>query len=262
MEYTGDTFYGTKVMILGHRGMGMNYHLPGNTLHSIAAAIAIGADGCEVDIQLTKDTVPVLFHNTVLDSRTTCSGRIYEMNWADLQQCQYNAVQSGIRILSVDTMFNKLTNLGNLYFSFDCTKLDPEATDQDLYQSQFLRAIKRVCEKYNMSDHVFIEGTGTLLTRAQQLGLTNKLFLFDPPDSNTIKAADSCGFFGISASMDWLTGNTEFAHSKGLYIMVWSPNNDSQNKIALKNNVDIIQTDDPISILKLLKRYNYEYVIP
>jgi len=69
-------------------------------------------------------------------------------------------------------------------------------------------------------------------------------------------------FFGISTGLDEIKINTDEAHKKGLYVMCWSPNNYLQNLDALNKKVDIIQTDDPISILKYLERFNNEYIIP
>ncbi len=261
-EISDDDYFGTKVMILGHRGMGEMYRFPGNTLQAIMPALAIGTDGCEVDVQITKDTVLVLYHNLLLDSRTTCSGRVYESNWAELQQCQYNAIQNGIYVNSVDSVFRKIPGLTNLYFSFDCTKVDTAIDDQDHYRGQLLRAIQRICEKYHMCNNVFLEGYGDLLDKAQSLGMTNKLFIFGNLDENTINFAAERHYCGVSTSIDALNVDTELAHQKGLYVMTWSPDNYAENKKALRRNVDIIQTDDPISILKLLKRYNYEYIIP
>ncbi len=113
-----------------------------------------------------------------------------------------------------------------------------------------------------MSDNVFIEGDVDLLLKAQQLGLTNKLFLYGLLRPGEINAACNYHFYGISTSVNWLNNNVSLAHQKGLYVMAWSPDNLYQNIRALDNQIDIIQTDDPVSILKLLNRYNYEYVIP
>ncbi len=72
---TDSTYFGGKVMILGHRGMGVMYNKPANSYESIADAIGIGADGCEVDVQLTKDSVLVIFHDETLNFLTNCSGK-------------------------------------------------------------------------------------------------------------------------------------------------------------------------------------------
>jgi glycerophosphoryl diester phosphodiesterase len=260
-EYSDNSYFGSKVMILGHRGMGQLYKKPGNTYEAIAPAIGIGVDGCEIDIQLTKDTVLVLFHDLTLNPNTTCTGRVYESDWSDIKQCKYYALENMIFINSVDELFCKIPNLNDLYFSFDC-KIDENVTDYDLYRKQFLRAIKRLCDKYNMSEHVFIEGDESFLNMAKSLGMSNKLFFFSYLDNNAIDIANNNNFFGISTSLEWLKVNAELAHDKGLYLMVWAPKNDAENKEALSKKADIIQTDDPMSILKLLKRFNYEYRIP
>ena len=262
IEYTDDTYFGGKVMILGHHGMGDLYTRPGNTYESITPLMGIGADGPEIDIQLTRDTVLVLFHDHVMDNKSTCSGRIYDQDWADIKQCKYYALENMLFVNSADDLFSRLPNLNDIYFSFDCSKTDNDVSNVDLYRNQYLRAIKRICDKYSITNNVFIEGDNALLLKAQSLGMTNKLFLFDSLSVNAINIAKANNFFGVSTSLDWLGDNVSLAHEKGLYVMVWSPNNYSQNKEALNKKVDIIQTDDPISILKLLNRYNYEYIIP
>jgi len=70
-----------KLLILGQQGMGELYHYSGNSFISIQRVIKIGADGSEVDIQLTKDSVIVLFHIPFLESITTDSGRIKDLSW-------------------------------------------------------------------------------------------------------------------------------------------------------------------------------------
>ncbi len=67
-------------------------------------------------------------------------------------------------------------NLTNYYFSFD-SKIDGDAPDFELYQMQYLRAVKRLCEKYQMTDNIFIKGDMSLLKKARTMGLTNKMGL-------------------------------------------------------------------------------------
>jgi glycerophosphoryl diester phosphodiesterase len=256
------TWSGSKVMILGHRGMGTMYKMPGNTYESIAPAIAIGADGCEIDVQMTRDSVLVLFHDLTLDKKTNCSGPVHEKTYAELCNCMYSGIDGNIPVYSVDSLFGMIPELTKLYFSFDCTKEDPSLNRPHCYNEQLLRAISRLCMKYQMSGQVFIEGTSALLIRAKELGMTNKLFLFDRLDDNSIAAAVNYGFFGISTSMEGMGNKVQMAHDHGIYVMVWSPDNYSENLDALKAGADIIQTDDPISILKALERYNYDYIIP
>lgn len=260
--FSDDTYFGGKVIILGHKGMGQLYSRPGNTYEAIFPVFGIGADGTEMDLQLSKDTVLVLFHNNFMNEGTSCSGRINEKDWSEIRKCKYTALPLyQIYINSVDELFSKIPDLNKLYFSFDC-KLDQDVLDKELYLNQYLRAIQRLCLKYNMSNNIFLEGDSYFLRKAQNLGLTNKLFLFSELNETAIHDAFNNRFFGISTSIDKLYDRVSVAHKKGLYVMAWSPDNYSENKLALDSKADIIQTDDPISLLKILNRYNYEYTLP
>lgn len=260
-KYSDDSYFGSKVIILGHRGMGQLYKMPGNTYEAVVPAIGIGADGCEVDIQLTKDTVLVLFHDQELNPRTTCTGRVYESTWSEIKLCKYYALENMIFINSVDDLFSKIPNLNDLYFSFHF-KLDDNVADVDLYQRQFLRAVKRLCDKYNMTDNVFIEGYESFFLKSKELGLTNKFFVSGTSNTNSVDVAVANHIFGVGMSINATKEEVEYAHENGLYVTMWAPKNDYENKKALDLRTDIIQTDDPMSILKLLNRFNYEYRIP
>lgn len=231
------------------------------TFESILPAINIGCDGCEIDVQITKDTVLILLHDQLLSTMTTCSGRVYESTWQEVKECKYYAFQNNIFVYSADEIFSRLPNLNELYFSFD-SKLDEEITDQETYQNQLLRAIKRLCEKYNMTSHIFLEGKEPYLQKAKNLGLTNKLFLTGVVNEANIETAVNNSFFGICTEMGGVEVDADIAHEKGLYIMAYTPNNYYSNLIAINKKIDILQTDDPISILKLFDRFNYEYLIP
>lgn len=70
--------------IVAHRGWAARY--PENSLAAIEAAIWLGLQHVEFDIQLTADGVPVLFHDVSLERITGQPGRITEIPWADLSR--------------------------------------------------------------------------------------------------------------------------------------------------------------------------------
>ncbi|EHK97661.1 putative Glycerophosphodiester phosphodiesterase GDE1 [Glarea lozoyensis 74030] len=67
MNLQGDEM--TSTMVIGHRGLGKNVssnrslQLGENTLQSFIAAANLGANYVEFDVQLTKDLVPVIYHD-------------------------------------------------------------------------------------------------------------------------------------------------------------------------------------------------------
>ncbi len=69
--------------LVAHRGYPRYY--PENSLAGIRAAVASGARYVEVDVQLSRDGVPVLFHDRDLQRLCHRPGAIHDYTWAQLQ---------------------------------------------------------------------------------------------------------------------------------------------------------------------------------
>jgi glycerophosphoryl diester phosphodiesterase len=54
------------MLIIAHRGF--HAAVPGNTLAAFEAAVTLGADGIETDVRISRDGLPVLIHNRVIES--------------------------------------------------------------------------------------------------------------------------------------------------------------------------------------------------
>ncbi len=76
-----------KIIILGHRGFSKKY--PENTILSFSKAIEAGADGIELDVRLTKDNVPVVFHDEDLSRLFGIKKKIRDMNLRDLKKLRF-----------------------------------------------------------------------------------------------------------------------------------------------------------------------------
>jgi glycerophosphoryl diester phosphodiesterase len=251
------------MMILGHRGMGELYKYPGNTLEAIKPVLGIGADGSEIDIQITKDSVVVLFHNKELDNRVNAKGKIFDKTWEEIKNVKYIGLQNDVKIISMDYLFSQIKDVNNYYFSLDC-KLDDRYRYNEEYRKLFLRSIKRIIDKYQFNQHILLEGDLDFLQKAKELKLNIECFLTLEEDiDKKINDAKTNKLRGIGISLSSLTNNAvEKAHKENLYVMCWSSKNALENNKAFKYQVDIIQSDAPIHILQQLDRYNYDYQIP
>jgi glycerophosphoryl diester phosphodiesterase len=69
--------------ICAHRGFARLY--PENTLASVRAALNLGVKWVEIDVQLTKDQVPVAYHDVNLRRVSGRSGDIRHLNWAQVR---------------------------------------------------------------------------------------------------------------------------------------------------------------------------------
>lgn len=72
------------VEIIAHRGF--SARAPENTLASLEAAVAVGADAIEFDLHVSSDGVPVVIHDPKLRRTTDGSGRVADKTWAELEK--------------------------------------------------------------------------------------------------------------------------------------------------------------------------------
>jgi glycerophosphoryl diester phosphodiesterase len=75
---------------LGHRGTGVNrpgHALPENSIPSYLAAMQQGADGIELDVELTADGKLIIMHDDTLDRTTTCVGCVSAQTLAAARAC-------------------------------------------------------------------------------------------------------------------------------------------------------------------------------
>lgn len=79
-------------LIVGHRGASGS--APENTVASFDLAVALGAEAFELDVRITADGVPVVFHDPTLDRTTGQSGSIRTSTAAQLGRLDAGATYS------------------------------------------------------------------------------------------------------------------------------------------------------------------------
>ncbi|HTK85307.1 MAG TPA: glycerophosphodiester phosphodiesterase family protein [Patescibacteria group bacterium] len=70
--------------ILGHRGACA--YAPENTIISIKTAADMGVKWVELDVMLTRDSIPIIFHDETLDRTTNGSGNVADRDWAEIKE--------------------------------------------------------------------------------------------------------------------------------------------------------------------------------
>ncbi|KYG32443.1 glycerophosphodiester phosphodiesterase [Alkalihalobacillus trypoxylicola] len=81
-----------SVQIFAHRGFSSQF--PENTMSAFQAAQGLNVDGIELDVQLSKDGVPVIIHDLTLERTTNGSGYVRQSTVKELKQlsagCQFS----------------------------------------------------------------------------------------------------------------------------------------------------------------------------
>jgi glycerophosphoryl diester phosphodiesterase len=109
-----------KIWGMAHRGYPNRY--PENTLASFQAACDLNYSHLELDVQLSKDGIPVVFHDTVVDRMTNGSGAIKDLTLKELRQLkisgteQIPTLEEALDLLKDQILIDiELKQMGNLY---------------------------------------------------------------------------------------------------------------------------------------------------
>jgi glycerophosphoryl diester phosphodiesterase len=86
-------------LIIAHRGA--SAEKPENTFAAFRRAIALGADGIELDVHVTRDGIPVVFHDDDLRRLTGTRGRIDRKSWAELKRLRVAGTEVIPRLVDV-----------------------------------------------------------------------------------------------------------------------------------------------------------------
>ena len=71
-----------RPLVLAHRGA--SAYAPENTIAAFRLAHELGADGIELDVQLTRDKIPVVIHDDTVDRTTDGKGLVRELTIAEI----------------------------------------------------------------------------------------------------------------------------------------------------------------------------------
>ena len=68
--------------VIAHRGASATH--PENTLAAFDAALAEGCDGLELDLQLSRDGVPVVYHDRTLRKAGGGARAVHQADWVEI----------------------------------------------------------------------------------------------------------------------------------------------------------------------------------
>lgn len=109
-----------RPIIIAHRGA--SYLAPENTMASFRLAKRLGADGLELDVQMTKDHKLVVAHDYLTDIHTGVKGHIYDMTLEELRQLDFGSWKSpefaGQRIPTLEEVLELGRDMKMLHIEF------------------------------------------------------------------------------------------------------------------------------------------------
>ena len=255
-EFDIQNLEGNRIVCMGHGGMGIGYTYPMNTFESIQNCLLLGMDGCEIDVQLTKDNVLVAYHDSDLESSTTIKGMINDLTWEEIKGAKYQkTLYLNYAICSLDDLFDNLESIHSFKFTFDC-KLYCSSGKDNSYYDAYITALISLLEKYQMEDNVYIESQDTVfLKKVKALKPDLKLFIYPSSFNTGLSIAKELNLYGITISTrDVTKAQIAEAHQYQKRVAIWNIHSKSDTKEAIDKNPDIIQTDKVSMLIRLLKK--------
>jgi glycerophosphoryl diester phosphodiesterase len=231
-------------LILCHRGA--KNHAPENTLAAFKIALNLGADGFELDTQLTSDGHVVVLHDPTVDRTTNGHGKLSRLPLAKLRELDAGSSFSekfrGEKIPTLDDVFETIgkraiinVELKNFSTPFDnltekvCEVVRRHEMQKNILFSSFL--------PWNLKKaaRILPEVPRGLITIKGRLGVWGRSFGFNFGDYDALHS-----YLG-----DVTAQQVQCVHKLKRKINVWVVNKEDDLRRLFNWGVDGIMTDDP-----------------
>jgi glycerophosphoryl diester phosphodiesterase len=240
-----------KIYAFGHGGMGIKSLYPIDSYQSLTKSLKTGADGTEMDLQLSADSVLFLYHAPNLNESSDCSGTIRKSKAGDIT-CKYKSlVHKGISIARLEEFLEAVKTDTSSIFTFECKSYDLEQKDFALY----VRTLKRVITTYQLENRVLIESVIPQFLQRLKTDLPGcKTFLYAEDVDWAIATADSLDFYGVTFDFNRVNkAEVRTAHEHNLRVTLFNQQSRADNKKTLEMCPDFIQTDALTDLVDLLR---------
>ncbi|MFZ1700772.1 MAG: glycerophosphodiester phosphodiesterase family protein [Pyrinomonadaceae bacterium] len=248
-------------LIIAHRGA--SAYAPENTLAAFQMAVDAGADGVEFDVQLAKDGVPVVIHDTglrrtarreemVADLTSTQLGKVDVGSWFNL--AHPNLARAEFAAQQVPTLARVLTLLGSssssIYIELKC--------DESTYKP-LAAAVCDVIRDSPLLPRLIVKSFKLAAIPEVRclLPTVQTAALFEPSIATILRRrryiiamAREFGAHRLSLHYSLATRKlTALAAEAGMPVTIWTADNVKWIRRCKKQDIEALITNDPAKLL-------------
>ena len=232
----------TKPLVWAHRGA--SGYAPENTLAAFQMAADMGADGVELDIQLTKDDQIVVIHDETINRTSNGTGNVRDYSLEELRKFNFNKTKPETEWADIPTMaevFDLLKPTG-LFINIEIKTgiyFYPQIEEKILALAKEKGMEDRVC--YSSFNHYTVK-------RIQELAPDATVgFLYADGPIDMPEYGIKHGVQALHPALYNLQfeGFVEECHKKGLLLNVWTVNEEEHMRKCCELGVHAIITNYP-----------------
>lgn len=249
---------GDFIYVIGHGGVGfqtLSTQLPENSMISIMKAIEVyGADGVEVDVQLSKDLQLVLYHDDRLETSTDGTGFVYEYNLTELTEIKYNRdIYANLfideHIVSLEAVLQKLSKQKRkpqLHLDLRSWLYDNSLYSSAGFFSVYASKIVDIINKYQYHEYTYIaSGDINLLKELRKQDASLKLMIETNKVNWAIEQVKEYNWYGILVNNHSVSKqDVKYAHSQGVRVAIFDLRTQPNQVKAVNKHPDFIITDN------------------
>lgn len=224
-----------RTLVGGHRGCICDY--PENSIAAMEEGMGRGADYLEIDVQITRDGIPVVFHDTRLEQRTELEGYVHETDYRLMKE----------RIPGICTLHEAM-EWGALRGAWFGLELKTVALDMQPSNLKLAEAIPEVLTCTDMLERVFVFGPDyQVLKRLRQIHRQVALGLIVPfvPADPVGLMRDMDAAVYLSYIYNMTPGIIKDLHEHGFYVSGAILREERWVERARDLGADMFETDYP-----------------
>lgn len=232
--------------VFGHRGFSGEY--PENTMLAYKKAVEAGCDGIELDVQLTRDLVPVLIHDESVDRTSNGSGYIHNMTYDELTRLDFSYTAK----FGDKHGFQKIPTLEE-YFEWVVAEAPEITTNVELKNSVYYYAglekvVLDMIYKYKLKDRIILSSfNNTSVARCKEMDPDIACgFLIEGCIENAgAYARDFCVEYYHPRLKDMTEEHVLNCSQNGIGVNVWTVNEEEDLRRMKKWGVRSVITNFP-----------------
>lgn len=228
------------IKVWAHRGA--SGHAPENTLPAFELAHAMGADGIELDVQLTRDGVPVVIHDERIDRVSDGVGYVKDYTLEELKNFNMNQAFPAYGNVAIPT----LEEVYDLVKKTDLT-VNVELKNSAIFYEGLEEKVLRLAEEKGIADRIIYSSFNHYSMRKvkQLLPSARIAFLYSEGILDIADYACRYGAYAVHPSVKC----TEYpnmvreCHGRNVKVHVWTVNEEVDFEKMRKLGVDAVITN-------------------